>query len=122
MIRRPPRSTLFPYTTLFRSERPRADRRTSPRCPERPPTGRPGAVRRPEPRRTARWSRPAARPLPPAVPGDQFASGSADDLADDVTPRNGMVADLRARLPPRLRVDDDSAHLLPVSQVLRRET
>src|SRR6478752_9885530 len=27
MIRRPPRSTLFPYTTLFRSPRPRA------RCP-----------------------------------------------------------------------------------------
>src|SRR2546425_8590084 len=26
MIRRPPRSTLFPYTTLFRSPRPRADR------------------------------------------------------------------------------------------------
>src|SRR3712207_7180316 len=25
MIRRPPRSTLFPYTTLFRSERQRAD-------------------------------------------------------------------------------------------------
>src|SRR3712207_7210624 len=24
MIRRPPRSTLFPYTTLFRSDRPRA--------------------------------------------------------------------------------------------------
>src|SRR3712207_7556383 len=24
MIRRPPRSTLFPYTTLFRSSRPRA--------------------------------------------------------------------------------------------------
>src|SRR5690554_7137648 len=38
MIRRPPRSTLFPYTTLFRS--PRADRREagpgrrgSPACP-----------------------------------------------------------------------------------------
>src|SRR2546427_8485129 len=26
MIRRPPRSTLFPYTTLFRSLRPRAHR------------------------------------------------------------------------------------------------
>src|SRR2546425_4816272 len=26
MIRRPPRSTLFPYTTLFRSHRQRADR------------------------------------------------------------------------------------------------
>src|SRR3712207_9320437 len=25
MIRRPPRSTLFPYTTLFRSGRPRAE-------------------------------------------------------------------------------------------------
>src|SRR5436190_12247599 len=33
MIRRPPRSTLFPYTTLFRSEsrRPRT-RRSPPRC------------------------------------------------------------------------------------------
>src|SRR2546426_7492654 len=27
MIRRPPRSTLFPYTTLFRSARPRATER-----------------------------------------------------------------------------------------------
>src|SRR3712207_8080760 len=27
MIRRPPRSTLFPYTTLFRSERRRGSRR-----------------------------------------------------------------------------------------------
>src|SRR5688572_31030929 len=26
MIRRPPRSTLFPYTTLFRSSHPRRDR------------------------------------------------------------------------------------------------
>src|SRR3989442_6441528 len=33
MIRRPPRSTLFPYTTLFRSQRPPAqgDRRDRPR-------------------------------------------------------------------------------------------
>src|SRR6266487_6362816 len=29
MIRRPPRSTLFPYTTLFRSARPRRSRRWS---------------------------------------------------------------------------------------------
>src|SRR5258707_15056938 len=28
MIRRPPRSTLFPYTTLFRSSRARSDRRS----------------------------------------------------------------------------------------------
>src|SRR5437899_10202403 len=31
MIRRPPRSTLFPYTTLFRSLRLRPGRRTAPR-------------------------------------------------------------------------------------------
>src|SRR5258708_24346415 len=36
MIRRPPRSTLFPYTTLFRSAVPgRADRRHRPRGPAR---------------------------------------------------------------------------------------
>src|SRR5690349_23730524 len=32
MIRRPPRSTLFPYTTLFRSVHP-AGQRFSPACP-----------------------------------------------------------------------------------------
>src|SRR5256885_11694561 len=36
MIRRPPRSTLFPYTTLFRSPRGRWPRRRS-RCSGRPP-------------------------------------------------------------------------------------
>src|SRR6478735_11248928 len=41
MIRRPPRSTLFPYTTLFRSRPPdRPDPRSRERCgsmPHRPP-------------------------------------------------------------------------------------
>src|ERR1022692_1978364 len=32
MIRRPPRSTLFPYTTLFRSRSDRDRRRTRQRC------------------------------------------------------------------------------------------
>src|SRR2546422_2437932 len=36
MIRRPPRSTLFPYTTLFRSASCRADCRRSPSTPQRP--------------------------------------------------------------------------------------
>src|SRR2546422_11772803 len=35
MIRRPPRSTLFPYTTLFRSQRGQGDR-AGERQPERP--------------------------------------------------------------------------------------
>src|SRR5256885_5132788 len=50
MIRRPPRSTLFPYTTLFRSERGgavaaveedvlgHADQRQRPDDPEQPPS------------------------------------------------------------------------------------
>src|SRR3712207_6907587 len=46
MIRRPPRSTLFPYTTLFRSQRhdrPRR-RRPLPRQADRPRPRRGGAV------------------------------------------------------------------------------
>src|SRR5207302_7208974 len=35
MLRRPPRSTLFPYTTLFRSPSPWALRRRSERCRRR---------------------------------------------------------------------------------------
>src|SRR5258708_28336821 len=56
MIRRPPRSTLFPYTTLFRSHGPHGERRSGGR-PElvslharrRPlvPSPRPGSVARP---------------------------------------------------------------------------
>src|SRR3712207_7198386 len=34
MIRRPPRSTLFPYTTLFRSERPLVEPTSQPASPE----------------------------------------------------------------------------------------
>src|SRR2546422_4105381 len=40
MIRRPPRSTLFPYTTLFRSPWLRASRPRRARLPLRGPVGR----------------------------------------------------------------------------------
>src|SRR5258708_10158748 len=50
MIRRPPRSTLFPYTTLFRSRAPRGTR-------PRRRGSRPGGCR------SVRWR--AARPAPP---------------------------------------------------------
>src|SRR2546426_7534810 len=45
MIRRPPRSTLFPYTTLFRSPLPRT-----------PPPQSTAARRRPPPSASCRWS------------------------------------------------------------------
>src|SRR2546421_9579278 len=57
MIRRPPRSTLFPYTTLFRSSSPRArttDRRAlhlRPRLRQRPAAAHPARRRQ---RRTRR--------------------------------------------------------------------
>src|SRR5688572_31604379 len=35
MIRRPPRSTLFPYTTLFRSQVPQTGRARAPGCRDR---------------------------------------------------------------------------------------
>src|SRR2546422_6989944 len=43
MIRRPPRSTLFPYTTLFRSAFDRAERTVAP-VMDRPPQSVDGAV------------------------------------------------------------------------------
>src|SRR3989454_11394577 len=68
MIRRPPRSTLFPYTTLFRSHLPAAglDLAGAPgrrprggclaaRAEERPPRGADRAVRPPA-AQGARWS------------------------------------------------------------------
>src|SRR2546427_2237123 len=51
MIRRPPRSTLFPYTTLFRS------RATS----ERPRRGRSAGIGRGEKRTWLRFTRPEGR-------------------------------------------------------------
>src|SRR2546422_7180013 len=44
MIRRPPRSTLFPYTTLFRSRRPPASPSTQARCPWRRTTCQRGSL------------------------------------------------------------------------------
>src|SRR2546426_7624148 len=56
MIRRPPRSTLFPYTTLFRSARV-AGNRTRPR-PEKDGEGRPARDRH---RYPALWFERGAR-------------------------------------------------------------
>src|SRR2546428_5993089 len=57
MIRRPPRSTLFPYTTLFRSRQSAAQTARQSTAPHRP-------------RHAPGWSRstpPVARPVPTPV-------------------------------------------------------
>src|SRR5689334_24295890 len=56
MIRRPPRSTLFPYTTLFRSAGAGARRPTDPRRPR-------VAAAAPLGHRHRRTRRPARRPV-----------------------------------------------------------
>src|SRR5260221_9332912 len=58
MIRRPPRSTLFPYTTLFRSVLGPAIAQQG--APDRPPSPR-TARRQRLPRRSAKRRGPAAR-------------------------------------------------------------
>src|SRR3712207_9046787 len=63
MIRRPPRSTLFPYTTLFRSRR---DPERAPRHPRRR-RRRPRAARAPDPPGRHRARRGDA----PGPPGDR---------------------------------------------------
>src|SRR5256885_7595273 len=65
MIRRPPRSTLFPYTTLFRSTWPRGRYPTPLTHTHSVPDGRPRGVRRNahvtaprRPRDPGRWQAP----------------------------------------------------------------
>src|SRR2546430_7154620 len=64
MIRRPPRSTLFPYTTLFRSERVRADEAASRhrrRLVRHGPFVRGRSSHRPPSPRADRWPRLSGR-------------------------------------------------------------
>src|SRR5258708_15125028 len=66
MIRRPPRSTLFPYTTLFRSIRP---------------------ARRASSNQTARWSSPSPAGLPrPTWPGAGTPSRSEEHTSELQSP------------------------------------
>src|SRR3712207_8697069 len=62
MIRRPPRSTLFPYTTLFRSEAALAvehrDLESNVRAPQGPRGGAPGVLRHHIPERQPEAPRP----------------------------------------------------------------
>src|SRR3989441_12852049 len=64
MIRRPPRSTLFPYTTLFRSRR--ADRLRDARRPARPAHLAAGGAAAPRRQRSLLRLRPL--PSSPPVP------------------------------------------------------
>src|SRR3989449_9743817 len=104
MIRRPPRSTLFPYTTLFRSRRvgrgalrqaERVLQGTAHYAGDGLPADEPGPVRvhaaRADARRILRTRRPRVRPLDGAVPepGGGGDHGSRNRL-DEWDPRGGV--------------------------------
>src|SRR5256885_6904714 len=113
MIRRPPRSTLFPYTTLFRSRWPRrcrpgrhASARQSwarPWCPRygnRPPRRRPGAgARSPAGRRAGRPGRHADRRRASAV----HPPGAPGLRSEEHTPELQSPCNLVCRLPPETK-------------------
>src|SRR2546422_5309812 len=64
MIRRPPRSTLFPYTTLFRSPRGARRARGVADGPQRGGAGLLSGARVPRARRAARGDRSSVSPSP----------------------------------------------------------
>src|SRR2546425_3976637 len=128
MIRRPPRSTLFPYTTLFRSLAASGDRppQRRARCPtrivrgdERGPTARRRSRRTPW--RTRRGTCAAPRRDSRRGPGRDWRrrdrgfrragsprawSALSDHPADD--PRDGMTASLESRSDPRIDTEAPS--------------
>src|SRR5258708_37050923 len=99
MIRRPPRSTLFPYTTLFRS--PEDERRRSPR-PDEP--GR--APRTPS---VAEDDRREAIDLRAAPPGIGRQSGLRAGVRQELQAIPAPLDRERQQQPPAVSLFDDEA-------------
>src|SRR3989454_12543224 len=97
MIRRPPRSTLFPYTTLFRSHRAPGERDVR-RCGGPPPWRARGA--RHAPLRVRRMTLPA--------PGELLRHRGAALLVDTIEGWDGEILRCRDRKSTRL----NSSHLV----------
>src|SRR3712207_8112379 len=86
MIRRPPRSTLFPYTTLFRS----GAGPTRPEVEQRLDAGRGAAAAAPvPPRRLPAIRRPAARPA-----RRQAGRGRSEEHTSELQSRQYLVCRL----------------------------
>src|SRR3712207_8586251 len=83
MIRRPPRSTLFPYTTLFRSRREAEGARRAPRRPDR---GRASEAERRRHRRRA-GAGPRADDVPPRGRRRRRAGGRSEEHTAELQSR-----------------------------------
>src|SRR6267378_8677216 len=109
MIRRPPRSTLFPYTTLFRS-------RQGPTAAPPPP---PNSARAPLPRpRGAGQSPLAPSPLPPPPDpkdggdgGHRARDSKESEAREEAGARCRFVAVVLARLDRR-DIEDVNGHVV----------
>src|SRR5688572_33416682 len=77
MIRRPPRSTLFPYTTLFRSG---GDRGVDVRGAGRGAADLRGGAGRSEPGRRGRYGEPGGGGGPDRRPGDRRSEEHTSEL------------------------------------------
>src|SRR5688572_31505256 len=95
MIRRPPRSTLFPYTTLFRSYAV-AKRRSS--TPARPGGSRAGVS---APGHGSRWSGPERGPRRPA-------QGRSEEHTSELQSQSNLVCRLLLEKKKKKKHNKDS--------------
>src|SRR2546422_776370 len=87
MIRRPPRSTLFPYTTLFRSRSPGREREVDPRIPHQGDAeGGPDAAVAPQRRETG--ARAGERLVVDAVGDEQPRVAIVEDREPELQTRS----------------------------------
>src|SRR5688572_31643627 len=99
MIRRPPRSTLFPYTTLFRSAA----------CPSAP-----------RPRRRQRRRRPCAGGRPPGPPGSSLIARSEEHTSELQSQSNLVCRLLLEKKNTQLVLAYDRLHTTQLRQTLIR--
>src|SRR3712207_8227801 len=100
MIRRPPRSTLFPYTTLFRSRRRSRDRDRRLRARRRPPGGNLRRTRDGTPASILRTKRGVAPPR------------RSEEHTSELQSRQYLVC----RLLLEKKKNKPHPHLLPISR------
>src|SRR2546427_2241075 len=96
MIRRPPRSTLFPYTTLFRSRLPRVRDREGALLPKK---GAPGPGRRARSGGHRRGARARRGPAPVVLAAGHVGAAGGLRRPPREAPRGGQAA-RRGRLVP----------------------
>src|SRR3712207_7420122 len=102
MIRRPPRSTLFPYTTLFRSDRDARDGRRGPGGGGRAAPG-------------LRRHRPLSRARPPAAGADGApARGRSEEHTSELQSRQYLVC--RLLLEKKTNTDLNTPQIKQITQ------